>query len=104
MKREQKIHTVQEVQAALHSLVDTANIEELRQALHDVITHHDHLTCMYCSVAPSECDFMGLVKEGLTISQNEPESLSALDSRRLCKQCKHPLDDVDGLFCTDCIE
>lgn len=103
-RREDKVEFVQQVQNALHRLVDTANDSELKQALHAVITHHDHLTCMYCSVAPADCDFMGLVKEGLTTSQSVPESLSALDSRRLCKQCRKTLDTLDGLFCMDCIE
>lgn len=104
MTREEKVRTVIEVQTALHGLVDTASISELRQALHDVITHHNHLTCMYCSIAPLDCDFMGLVMEGLTARQSVPESLSALDSKRLCRQCRLPLDNIDGLFCTDCVD
>lgn len=103
-RRLQKEETVQEVQSALHSLVDTATSNELRQTLHALLDQHNHLTCMYCSVSPEDCDFMGLAKEGLTVTQSVPESLSALDSSRLCKQCRQHLDEIEGLFCSDCQE
>lgn len=101
--RDQKEQTVHNVQTALHSMIATADIQTLQTALSAIVNAHNHLTCMYCSISPLDCDVFGLLKETLTTDAAAiPDILHTMSADRLCKQCKNMVEDTEGVFCTDC--
>lgn len=101
--RQHKEAIVHDIQEALHHIVEQASPERLRVALQGFIASHNHLTCMYCSIAPHDCDVFGLLREELTSPETIiPPILQHMNSVRWCKHCRQHLESIDGIFCTDC--